>query len=89
MINQGLYSRGRILCFSVDLPDQPGELMKISRVLADLNANVIKLAHNQFKAINRLTEVQLEVTVETNNYDHIEKIFFKLNKEGFKVKKVF
>lgn len=89
MINQGLYSRGRILCFSVDLPDQPGELMKISRILADLNANVIKLAHNQFKAINRLTEVQLEVTVETNNYDHIEKIFFKLNKEGFKVKKVF
>jgi threonine dehydratase len=89
MINQGLYSRGRILCFSVDLPDQPGELMKISQILADLNANVIKLAHNQFKAINRLTEVQLEVTVETNNYDHIQRIISKLHNSGFKVKKVF
>ena len=56
MINQGLYTRGRILCFSVDLPDKPGELMKVSKILADLNANVIKL--DPIKALNRLTEVQ-------------------------------
>ncbi|MGI6485680.1 MAG: threonine ammonia-lyase [Tepidanaerobacteraceae bacterium] len=89
MINQGLYTRGRILCFSVDLPDKPGELMKVSKILADLNANVIKLDHNQLKALNRLTEVQLEVTVETNNHKHIELIISELQNAGYKIKKVF
>ncbi|NLC63155.1 MAG: pyridoxal-phosphate dependent enzyme, partial [Thermoanaerobacterales bacterium] len=89
MINQGLYTRGRILCFSVDLPDKPGELMKVSKILADLNENVIKLDHNQLKALNRLTEVQLEVTVETNNHKHIELIISELQNAGYKIKKVF
>lgn len=89
MINQGLYSRGRIFCFSVDLPDKPGELLKVSEILTNLNANVIKLAHNQFKALNRLTEVQLEVTVETNNYAHIQQIISEMDRANYKIKKVF
>ncbi len=51
MINKGLVTRGRILTFSVDLPDKPGQLVKVSQILANLNANVIKLDHNQFKIL--------------------------------------
>lgn len=74
MIDRGLISRGRIFRFAVDLPDKPGELVKISRILAQCNANVIKLDHNQFKTIDRFLEVELDVTVETNGYKHIEEI---------------
>ncbi len=49
MINKGLVSRGRVCCFTVDLPDQPGELLKISELLYRTSANVVKLDHNQFK----------------------------------------
>ena len=35
---------------------------------------VIKLEHNQFKAINRIHNVLLEVTVEINGHEHIQKI---------------
>jgi len=79
MIDRGLISRGRIFRFAVDLPDKPGELLKISKILAQCNANVIKLDHNQFKTIDRFLEVELDVTVETNGYKHIEEI-----KEVFK-----
>ncbi|WMJ77943.1 MULTISPECIES: threonine ammonia-lyase [unclassified Sedimentibacter] len=89
LINKGLVSRGRIFCFSVDLPDIPGQLMKISRIIAELNGNVIKLDHNQFKASDRFTKVQLEITVETTGNEHIQKIIASLAKEGFSVRKVY
>lgn len=49
MINKGLVVRGRIFTFSVNLPDKPGQLVAVSQMLAEADANVIKLDHNQFK----------------------------------------
>ncbi len=89
MINRGLVSRGRIFCFSVNLPDKPGELLKISEILARLNGNVIKLDHNQFKSLDRLMDVQLQVTVETNGHSHIEQIISEFDKYNYKVKQVY
>ncbi|MCW3488932.1 threonine ammonia-lyase [Dethiobacter alkaliphilus] len=85
MINRGLFSRGRIFCFSVELPDRPGQLQKIAEILARMNANVIKLDHNQFKAFDRFMDVELEVTVETNGHRHVKRIVEELEKEGFSV----
>ncbi len=89
MINKGLISRGRIFCFSVDLPDVPGQLLHISKILADQKANVIKLDHNQFKAMDRYENVQLEVTVETNGHEHINEIISALSLNGFMVHRVY
>lgn len=89
LLNHGLLSRGRIFCFSVKLQDTPGQLLKISKILAEKGANVIKLDHNQFKAIDRLKHVVLEVTVETNGHEHIEDIVKALNEEGYNVDKVY
>ncbi|MFT8316281.1 MAG: threonine ammonia-lyase [Clostridium sp.] len=89
MLNNGLLSRGRIFCFSVKLQDSPGQLLKISEILADQKANVIKLDHNQFKAIDRLKDVMLEVTVETNGHEHIKEIVKALNEAGYDVYKVY
>lgn len=89
MINNGLVSSGRLFCFSTEMPDVPGQLLKISQVLKDLNANVIKLEHNQFKALNRFHNVVLEVTVETHGYEHIEIIKNKLNEIGYDIKQIY
>ncbi len=83
MISKGLVSRGRLLCFSIDMPDRPGELLNVSKILADLNANVIKLNHDQFKVYDRFMHVCLEVTVETNGHKHIEKIIRTLEDNGY------
>ncbi|MBC2581467.1 threonine ammonia-lyase [Clostridium sp. DJ247] len=89
LLNNGLVSRGRIFCFSVRLQDSPGQLLKISEILAKKGANVIKLDHNQFKAIDRLKHVVLEVTVETNGHEHIDDIVNALNEAGYNVDKVY
>lgn len=88
MINKGLVSRGRVLSFSVDLPDKPGQLVNISQILANQNANVIKLDHNQFKNLDRFHYVELQVTVETNGEEHIKSIISALHEEGYKIERL-
>lgn len=89
MIDRGLVSRGRIFCFTVELPDKPGQLLEVSKILARLNANVIKLDHNQFKTLDRFMQVQLEVTVEANGHEHVNQIIEELENEGFPIVKVY
>ena len=88
-INSGLVTRGRELCFTVDLTDTPGQLVSMAQTLADLRANVIKLEHNQFKAIDRVQNVQLEVTAETNGHEHIKQVIDALEAKGFKINRIY
>ena len=89
MIDRGLVKRGRIFCFSAEMPDEPGQLLKISTILAEENANIIKLDHNQFKTLDRFKQVQLEVTVETNGHEHVRKIIKALEAGGYSIERVY
>ena len=88
MINKGLVLRGRIFTFSVNLPDKPGQLVAVSQMLADADANVIKLDHNQFKNLDRFHEVELQVTVETNGEEHIQHIIDTFKHNGYIIKRL-
>ncbi|WP_163192815.1 threonine ammonia-lyase [Clostridium thermarum] len=89
LINRGLVSRGRVFCFTMELPDKPGQLMRVCEILARNNANIIKLDHNQYKTLYRFMQVQLEVTVETNGHNHVASIIDDFQKEGFTINKVY
>jgi threonine ammonia-lyase len=88
MINKGLIVRGRIFRFSVNLPDKPGQLVAVSQILSEQNANVIRLEHNQFKNLNRFHDVELQVTVETNGEEHIKRIIEKFNEKGYVIERL-
>ena len=88
MINKVLISRGRIFTFSVQLPDKPGQLELVSKVLNQCNANVIAVDHNQFKNFARFSEVELRVTVETNGNSHIQTIIDEFAKLGYNIIKI-
>jgi len=83
LIQHGLIYRGRIFTFSVQLPDRPGELLRVAGILAGANANIIKLDHNQFVNINRQQGVQLTVTVEAFGHSHKQSILSCLQEQGF------
>ena len=89
IINRALVSRGRLFCFTVNLPDKPGELLHVANILSELKANVIKLDHNQSKVMDRFKQVQLEVTVETNGNDHVEEIVAEFQRNGLDIQKVY
>lgn len=85
MISKGLVSRNRIFNFAVSIPDRPGELAKITQIIAEEGANVIKLAHNQFKNLSRFRDKEVLITVETNGAAHIAQLIAAFQAKGIAV----
>ncbi len=88
VVQNGLIARDRIFTVSVLLPDKPGELHRVSGILAEQGGNVIKLEHNQFVSINRNAAVELRITIEAFGTEHKTQIINALEKEGYRPKVV-
>ena len=88
VVQQGLVMRDRIFTVSVLLPDKPGELTRVSGVIAGQSGNVIKLEHNQFVSINRNAAVELRITLEAYGTEHKNQIIEALNENGYRPKVV-
>ena len=85
LVQHGLINRGRVFTFSVQLPDRPGELLRVAQLVAEANGNIIKLEHNQFVNINRQSGVELRVTLEAFGHDHKKQILQAMRDEGYQV----
>ena len=88
IVQHGLIQRDRVFTVSVLLPDKPGELAKVSSLLAEQKGNVIKLEHNQFVSINRSAAVELRITLEAYGTDHKNMIVKALKDAGYRPKLV-
>ena len=88
MINKGLIRRDRIFNFTVNIPDKPGELAKVVDLIAEQGANVVKLEHNQFKNLSRFKDIELQIIVETNGSEHIQKLIQVFEKKGYEIVRV-
>lgn len=83
LVQYGLINRGRVFTFSVMLPDRPGELLHVAEIVAKQKGNIIKLDHNQFVSINRLSKVELRVTLEAFGHEHKAAILKAMQDEGY------
>lgn len=85
LVQHGLIVRDRIFTFTVRLPDKPGELLNVAKILADLQGNVIRLEHNQFVSINRNEAVELTITLEAFGHEHKGRILKGLKDAGYEI----
>ena len=88
VVQNGLIARDRIFTISVLLPDKPGELVRVSSVIAELRGNVVKLEHNQFYSTNRSAAVELKITLEAFGTEHKMQIIQALEDAGYRPKQV-
>lgn len=88
IVQHGLIQRDRVFTVSVLLPDKPGELARVSSLLAEQHGNIIKLEHNQFISINRNAAVELRITMEAFGTKHKNQIVTALTDAGYRPKLV-
>ena len=89
LINSALVAKGRLFGFSLEVPHKPGQILKIAKVLADTNANIVKLEHDHFKATDALKNMVIEVTLETNGHSHIDEIKKALTDQNYVIKQIY
>lgn len=83
VVQKGLILRDRIFTVSIQLPDKPGELCRVAGVVASVQANVIKLDHNQFISSNRNAAVEIRITMEAFGTEHKKQSIGALRDAGY------
>ena len=83
VVQKGLILRDRIFTVSIQLPDKPGELCRVAGVVAGVQANVIKLDHNQFVSSNRNAAVEIRITMEAFGTEHKKQIIAALREASY------
>ena len=85
IIDRGLLADGRLARLRVKVPDQPGSLARLTRVVASLGANVLETSHRRGFADITLGDVEIVFTLETRGRDHVTEIVATLEAEGLQV----
>jgi threonine dehydratase len=87
VIERGLVREGRLVRINVHLQDRPGQLAKVSAVIATHRANVIEVHHTRAFS-HRFGDTTLQLTLETRGPDHVEEILRALRERGYQVEKI-
>jgi threonine dehydratase len=85
IIEKGLIQDGRLARISVVIPDQPGNLARLTDHLWKEGANILQIDHARGFGQMAIGETEVQVIFETTGAEHIERIHAALRKEGFQV----
>lgn len=85
VIKRGLLMTGRQQTVCIELQDKPGQLLAVSKIIADLGANVISIHHERASEGTDINGCYLRIVLETRNFEHVKQITQSLTKNGFKL----
>ena len=85
VIERGLMKSGRTATLLIELVDKPGQLMEVSRIIAQCGGNVTRIYHERSGDTESINGCHLRVSLETRNYDHVQEIVRALKNEGFRL----
>ena len=84
IIRHGLAAAERYNTISVMLPDRPGQLALTASVIAKANANVVEVLHTRHGLGLKISEVELNLSVETSGHTHTLEVLKALEDAGLK-----
>ena len=84
IVAHGLAAAGRYLTVLIPLPDRPGQLVQVSETLAQAGANVIEVSHTRHGQGLQISEVMLQISVETRGEEHRHLVLEALRSAGFR-----
>ena len=83
IIERGLSRDGRRVRLSIDVPDRPGSLTRVSAVIAACRGNILEVHHERAFASGPVGMTAMRFTLETRGREHVEEVIEQLNNDGF------
>ena len=86
VIRHGLAASDRYTNIAVMLPDRPGQLVRTAQAVADAHANVVEVLHTRHGNGLQISEVELDLSVETRGKEHRDEVIESLKQAGLNPK---
>jgi threonine dehydratase len=81
---RGLARSGRLVRLRVVLPDRPGALAEVTRLLADADANVVEVSHQRSFGGVPLREAEVEFVLATRGREQVTELRRALDAAGYR-----
>lgn len=88
IIERGLRRSGRSMIFQTILPDKPGNLEKVLELIAQEHGNIVTVEHSRYDLRIPLRYARVSMTLETQNFEHQQRIIMRLGKAGYPVQMI-
>lgn len=83
VVAHGLAASGRYMTIRIPLPDRPGQLSRVSEIVSQAGANVVEVQHTRHGQGLQISQVSLQISVETRGEEHKELTLRALRDGGF------
>ncbi|HEX6926554.1 MAG TPA: threonine ammonia-lyase [Longimicrobiaceae bacterium] len=87
IIDRGLINDGRLAQMEVTVLDRPGALAALTALVARQGANILRLDHRRGTAALRITEAEVDLTLETRGRSHVDELAAALRTAGYRVRR--
>jgi threonine dehydratase len=88
IIERGLVKDGRHTRVRIHLTDRPGALHDLTKIIADLRANIVQTAHDRAYYGVSLGDTVIDFTLETRGANHIQEIESALTQAGYRHERI-
>ncbi|MDB9871152.1 threonine ammonia-lyase [Alphaproteobacteria bacterium] len=78
ILMRDLVRSGQVTTLTITIPDKPGQLATISQICANEGANVLEVEHSRFTMDLSASVAKLNITIETQNTEHLNSIIKKI-----------
>ncbi len=85
VIKRGLLKSGRSYSLAIELLDKPGQLVAVSKIIAENGGNVISVHHERAGEAMDINGCVLRLVLETKNFEHIAAIQKALRDAGYHI----
>ncbi len=83
VISRGLAASDRYLKLRLMLPDRPGQLARVAELISEANANVVEVLHTRHGRNALISDVEIELSVETRGPEHVDRVLSHLIEAGY------
>ena len=83
VITRGLVMSGRNTSLMIALTDKPGQLQRVSEIVASCGANVVSVDYDRSDRNMAINDCYLKIGLETRDHVQIDEIKEKLSEAGF------
>ncbi len=83
VISRGLAASDRYLKLRLLLPDRPGQLARVAELISEANANVVEVLHTRHGRNALISDVEIELSIETRGPEHVQRVLGHLIEAGY------
>jgi threonine dehydratase len=88
ILQRGMVRSGRLVRLQVEIPDVPGALGRLTRLLGEFDSNIIDIVHQRTFGASSVRATLVELSLQMRGEEQVDQVVTGLRREGYEVAQI-